>query len=226
MIPKIIHQSWKTKTLGTIEEQYANTWKTLHPQYEYWLHTDEDNLELVTNYYPQWLALYLGYKFDIQRADLARYMYMHQYGGIYADLDLECLRPIDDLLVGRSAVLVKEPDENFVCISNLIANYFLASVRGSNFFFEVLKSILIDSRKDYTRNKFADVLLSTGPVRLMNVYADCSLQRIELPYIFDSSIFTPFTHKEILNNRDGLDGLHQRVSKSAYGIHHFHGSWH
>jgi mannosyltransferase OCH1-like enzyme len=31
------------------------------------------------------------------RADSARYMYMYKYGGLYADLDMECLRPMDEL---------------------------------------------------------------------------------------------------------------------------------
>lgn len=52
------------------------------PDWEYMLHTDIDNDALVSRHY-SWLLP--GYKAmsGIQRADLARYMYMHQYGGVY-----------------------------------------------------------------------------------------------------------------------------------------------
>lgn len=35
---------------------------------------------------------------NIMRADFVRALYMHQYGGVYADLDTWCLRPVDSLL--------------------------------------------------------------------------------------------------------------------------------
>jgi mannosyltransferase OCH1-like enzyme len=35
-----------------------------------------------------------------QKADIARYEIIGRYGGVYLDTDMECLRPIDGLLVG------------------------------------------------------------------------------------------------------------------------------
>ncbi|KAJ3896091.1 hypothetical protein GG344DRAFT_72572 [Lentinula edodes] len=39
------------------------------------------------------------YKYAIQRADAIRYFVLHHYGGVYLDLDVGCLRPLDPLLV-------------------------------------------------------------------------------------------------------------------------------
>jgi mannosyltransferase OCH1-like enzyme len=35
-----------------------------------------------------------------ERSDLLRYELLHRFGGVYLDMDVECLRPIDELLEG------------------------------------------------------------------------------------------------------------------------------
>ena len=47
--------------------------------------------------YPEYLALYDGYSYGIQRADVMRLFFLHKYGGIYIDLDIECKRSLDFL---------------------------------------------------------------------------------------------------------------------------------
>ena len=39
--------------------------------------------------------LYRRYPEMIQRVDAARYMLLHHFGGLYADFDVECVRPLD-----------------------------------------------------------------------------------------------------------------------------------
>ena len=51
------------------------------------------------------LRIYDGYRHPISRADLARYLVVCHYGGIYADLDCEALKPLDDLIAGHRADL-------------------------------------------------------------------------------------------------------------------------
>ena len=42
---------------------------------------------------------------QIHRIDTVRYMYLHYYGGVYVDLDFECLKPMDEYLKGKQLVL-------------------------------------------------------------------------------------------------------------------------
>lgn len=58
------------------------------PDFTYKLWTDELALDFIKTHYPWFLPTYLGYKFDIQRADVIRYFVLHKYGGIYMDLDI------------------------------------------------------------------------------------------------------------------------------------------
>lgn len=53
MIPKIIHQTWKTKELPTDVKNWHLKIKELHPGWDVRLWTDEDNLALVKEHFPQ-----------------------------------------------------------------------------------------------------------------------------------------------------------------------------
>jgi hypothetical protein len=45
------------------------------------LWTDDDNRALVQHHYPWFLATYDAMALNVSRADAARYLYMHKYGG-------------------------------------------------------------------------------------------------------------------------------------------------
>jgi mannosyltransferase OCH1-like enzyme len=77
-IPLIIHQSWKTDQLPAKYLRWQATWKRMHPNWEYKLWTDADNLKLVEQDYPWFLKTYNSFKENISRADVVRYMYMHK----------------------------------------------------------------------------------------------------------------------------------------------------
>ncbi|KAJ8903792.1 hypothetical protein NDN08_000325 [Rhodosorus marinus] len=101
-IPKILHQTYKTKDADKwpVREwvRYRDSWRNNHPASEGWsmkLWTDEDNLELVTKYYPEYLDLYKAIKLGVSRADFARMLYMHLHGGIYADMDVASAEPLE-----------------------------------------------------------------------------------------------------------------------------------
>src|ERR1700675_3934864 len=66
---------------------------------QYMLWTDASSREFIANTYPWFLDTFDGYPYPIQRADAIRYFVLHYYGGIYLDLDIGCLRPLDPLLV-------------------------------------------------------------------------------------------------------------------------------
>ena len=53
------------------------------------LWSDDANRQLFAAHVPELLSLYDGYTNAVERADVARLLYMHVFGGIYADIDLE-----------------------------------------------------------------------------------------------------------------------------------------
>ena len=101
-IPKIIHQTWKTKEVPDHWSSSHEGWIKYHPDYYYVLWTDDMNLELVARWYPDFLEKYQSFPYNIQRVDAVRTFYLHRYGGIYSDLDIEPLKSIDPYLVSTS----------------------------------------------------------------------------------------------------------------------------
>ncbi|KAH7123273.1 glycosyltransferase family 32 protein [Dactylonectria estremocensis] len=95
-VPKLFHQSWKTNTLPAKFQRWSDSCREAHPDWEWVLWTDDDNLRLVKEHFPWLEETYLDLPGPIYRADLARNLYMYKFGGVYADLDTECLLDTTD----------------------------------------------------------------------------------------------------------------------------------
>ncbi|CAL8462282.1 g1813 [Coccomyxa elongata] len=100
--------------------------RDMHPTWEYRLWTDEANRELVRDHYPWLLETYDSFPENIMRADTARVLYLHKYGGLYADLDFEVLQPFDKLLDKDTLVLAAMTDDS--SFNHRIPNAWMASV--------------------------------------------------------------------------------------------------
>ena len=92
-VPPLLHQfapsnrsAWKAVWLAS-----QPSWEHQFRGFEYRLWTDEDLHEFVARRFPAFLPTYLGYAHAINRVDAARYLVLYELGGIYADLDIECL---------------------------------------------------------------------------------------------------------------------------------------
>lgn len=105
-IPSRIFQTWKSKTqFPTNYAFWKSTFTTQNPYFEHVIWDDHDNRAFIENYFPWFLDIYAGYPREIYRADAIRYFYLYAFGGIYADMDVECLRPLDGLLDRGNVVL-------------------------------------------------------------------------------------------------------------------------
>jgi hypothetical protein len=97
-IPKLFHQSWKSDELPAKFKRWSAGCRKHHPDWEWVLWTDDDNLKLVQTYFPWLEETYNNLPGPIYRADFARNLYMYMFGGVYADLDTDCLRPTGEAL--------------------------------------------------------------------------------------------------------------------------------
>jgi hypothetical protein len=161
-IPRIIHQIWKTADLpsGTSE-----SWQHLGADWEWRLWSDADLLTLVQSHYPHLEALYLSYPKNVQRADLGRYLVLDHCGGIYADLDTECLTPPEVLIGDSRIVLCEEPPEHFfharrLGLDSLYFNGTMAGPAKHPFWAHLIQTV---QRCAHAGGR---VLESTGPLAL------------------------------------------------------------
>ena len=95
--PLLLHQSYRSRdTIKPFIKMFMKSWETNYAEVNGWKHvfwTDQDNEDLIRRTLPWMLDTYLGYPHNIQRADIARMAVLRAYGGVYADMDYECLRP-------------------------------------------------------------------------------------------------------------------------------------
>lgn len=97
-IPKTIHYIWLGgNPLPKVAEQCIESWKKYCPDYEIkrW---DESNLNIDCCTYCR--EAYDSKKFAFA-SDVLRFDVLSKEGGIYLDIDVEMLKPIDDLLVNN-----------------------------------------------------------------------------------------------------------------------------
>ena len=80
-IPKLFHQSWMNSTLPAKFEEWSHSCRQANPDWEWVLWTDEDNMKLVEKYAPWFAKTYEALHSEIYRADAARNIYMHVFGG-------------------------------------------------------------------------------------------------------------------------------------------------
>ena len=77
----------------------AETWSALHPRWVFYF-WDESKVESfgLENQHLWDHAVDLSSEPMQFRSDVARYEILHRIGGVWVDMDMECQKPIDDLL--------------------------------------------------------------------------------------------------------------------------------
>lgn len=187
-VTKIVHQSWKTHQLPAMFANLSTTWKSCFPSWKHFFWTDASNLLLVRNYFPWFLPRYQALPHNIMRADAARYMYMYIYGGIYADLDTECLKPFPHLLQNFSLVLGAMKGKAILPEGHT-QNSFLYSTPGHPFWLRLLKYINKHPNKGRAE-------MITGPDALMECVRNYRRLCKDPIKVYAPQYFNPFSWKE------------------------------
>ena len=133
MFPQILHQTWKTKnTLPANFRHWRESFPALNPDFDIRLYDDADNRALLAHTFPQLLPLYDGFPQEIFRVDFIRAVYLFTEGGIYADLDFQCLKPLSELPANSSQVILGRMGTDPAFLHS-IPNAFMASAAGQGF---------------------------------------------------------------------------------------------
>ena len=163
-IPLLIHQTWKTTTIPVEWVGYRDSWLRHHPAWRHVLWTDDDLERLVVERYPWFLPAFRAFPRQIQRVDAGKYFVLHACGGVYADLDCECLRPLDAIVERGGLIVVRTPDR-------VIDGALLASPPGHPFWLETFAQMRdppywVRPLRGIPPLRASHVLLTTGPQML------------------------------------------------------------
>jgi mannosyltransferase OCH1-like enzyme len=195
--PIIKHSAtWKTDTVSKIIHQTApadksrwnpiwfecqKTWKEKFPDYEYKLWTDEDLDEFIKEKFAWFYPTFKSYDQNIKRIDSARYFILYEYGGIYADMDYECIENFEKNLPMGKVSIAEGKFIDHPIFSEKYQNALMASPPKHPFWNYVIKSLFANKSVDH-------VLFSTGPNVILEAVRDCK-----------SDMFHSLSHAEYTN---------------------------
>ncbi len=213
--PQIIHQTWKDAAIPTGYRDYVETWRRLHPDWQYRLWTDDDLLALVRTDFPALAGMFEEYPHAIMRADLGRYLILREFGGVYADLDSEALLPFDGFCGNPNPVFSYEPHSHTA----------LEFVRNRGFCSVVSNAIAISPARHPFWDDLIDLLVrcrrasnpldATGPFVLSAAIEKTTPAKA--PTLLPAHVFAP---------RDKFgDAVAARGDVPAHAIHHWAGTW-
>ena len=205
MIPKVIHYIWLGgKELPPIAKKCIASWQKYCPDYEIkrW---DESNLDLDKYQFVKDALAAKKYAFasDVFRTDI-----IHKHGGIYFDIDVELVKPIDELLVLDCFM-------GFESSSLINPGLVLASTPNNEDLGNILKIY-----EDLTFNE--DDLFGQTVCEVFTQYfekqgltRENKTQQIGNTTFFSTEYFSP----------KSLSDGKIRKTKNTYAIHHFNASW-
>lgn len=222
-IPKIVHQIWLGSSVPEVYKKWMKTWSEL-AGFEYYLWTDEevkdfkmynrDLFDATSN---------LGEKSDILRLEILR-----KYGGVYVDLDYECLKPevFNELHRGYDFYIGFEPLEHgFTHKFNMIK--VCNAIIGSSPYHPLIEDLITNLKANFLAyQKCCTAIQKTGPSYLTRIICEHELlgfhakRNIYLPCSFFYTTSEPetrylFAHPE----------TPAVIAEETAGFHYWYGSW-
>jgi mannosyltransferase OCH1-like enzyme len=173
IIPKIIHQFWDSQNGDPPSKlllKFTNTWKEENPSFEYKFWNSKTSEAFLVEYFHWFIDRYNSFRYDVLRWDAVRYLILFKFGGVYVDMDYECLEPLDWIYENKNCCFGLDPPEHNWLFnkSYIISNAFMAVVPQHPFFQCLIEKI--SNNNSDVPDKFNYVLETTGPFMLSRLY--------------------------------------------------------
>jgi inositol phosphorylceramide mannosyltransferase catalytic subunit len=204
VIPRILHQIWVGPDPIPAEyAAYMDGWARMHPGWEHRVWTDE-NLPAMRNrdLYDRAEELTPYANVGQFRADLLRYELLWSFGGVYVDVDFECLEPIDELTAGLEAFAAWEVQDRW------IANGIMGAEPAHPF----IDRLITGLPASVAHHRGLRPNVSTGPQYLTGLWRR---HRDELT-VLDANLFYPYLYHQV-----GTPAERGPWPESTIAVHHW-----
>ncbi len=216
-IPKIIHQIWLGSPLPKRFKKYQKSWLIHHPGWRYKLWTDAD----IKNF--TWSNQKSKKLFDDaqnygEKSDILRYELLYRYGGLYIDVDFECLKPFDNLHCCY---------DFYTGISNTASLELNNALIGSAAGHPIMKRCIEDLEDTGSKTDLMAIIERTGPLYFtrcfLNYAQEADKKMHEKIIAFPQSFFYPIpnTISKICTH----DELEHWRQPESYAAHYWACSW-
>lgn len=165
--PALIYQTWKSRSaIPANYRHWRQTFVDLNPDCQVLLWDDDDNRAFIAERFAWALPVYDGYPREIFRADAVRFFFLFEFGGLYADMDTECLQPIRPSATAGSVVLCRMGGNPH--FAHALPNAVMASRPFQIFWLFAIKCMLDAAASPAAATSGPEDL--TGPVLLKRAY--------------------------------------------------------
>ena len=216
-IPRIIHQTApadKSKW-HALWEPCQESWRTKFPDYEYRFWSDEDLERLVQTKYSWFYDTYKGYDRNIKRIDAARYFILYEYGGIYADMDFECINNFEHVIPQGKVSIAESPYKDDGR-GETHQNALMISPPKHPFWEKVFKLLELNKTK-------TDVLYATGPQIIVQAIKESDDSDVNT---LESEKFAPAHDKNFKSAwKNGIKTPQAITDPTIFTRHHGTGVW-
>ena len=173
LVPRVIHQTFKSRASLTVANKAAmETWRVMNPLWEVRFYDDDDCERFVGDHFPEYAEAYASLEKKVEQSDFFRYLVVLKHGGVYADIDTECRRPLDDVVDAKDTFVVGWEDEfatdaraysrHFVRRRQML-NWVFAGAPGHPALIAVAEHIKNGATKVFTKASNRNTLERTGP---------------------------------------------------------------
>jgi mannosyltransferase OCH1-like enzyme len=191
-------------------EKYQQTWIKMHTnrgwEYRLWTDAEVSKIQLINQVYYDEAIAQQQYG---AAADILRWEIIYRFGGVYVDMDYECLRSLDIFHYSYEFYTALQPlDTYFVQLG--------AALFGARPGHPILKHC-IDTIKDDWHKKGAPT--KTGPVHFTKSFYAMAGESNSKDIAFPAGYFYP------LGSRDCVINRAKWLQDGAYAVHHWAKSW-
>lgn len=173
----------------------------MNPDFKYILWNEPQIIDVINKSYPSIMPLYKRYRdVWIARSDIARYVVVHYMGGVYADIDLECTRSLNDLYreIGEKSVALNYSYSPFG-----IANDFFLASRNHEFMAHVIDGLPEADVLYFT--PYLNTIFRTGPMYMLGRYLNYIHQQ-DIYFLQNSQLYTSGKNRDDSWHGHGVDG--------------------
>ena len=235
-IPKIIHMTCKDKhNLSDFYKQNYDSWKKYNEKdgWEIRLYDDDDLINFFETYYPSiYKNIINTYNRIIYKVDIFKILILNKIGGVYVDMDVECLKPIDELIQDKNNKIIfgygpYEHNNGQYKGMKLIECAIMMSVPQHKFW----NDYVIPSLKPQSKCK-GNAVACTGPVFITNNVEQYNKENTSSDIkIMEPIYFYPVNNQMKTRVPDNLIKKTQEMLKThsfpkeSYCVHYFDGAW-
>ena len=222
--PKIIHRIYGFWDTNISKEWKFNCYESCHEESQgfvlmVWNKTTI--IKLLHEHYPWFINTFNAYQYEVQRVDAARYFILHQYGGLYMDMDLFCRYSKSKNITAFFKKIAHNQKAgnsgtNVVVIETepkpLVSNFLIASKRCDTFMNYVIQNLAIYNY--WYILPYPTVMFTTGPGFLTLVLRKFKRDAYSSPNIYR------------LPKEHSVYELSQGIFWKFIGTSGKHGTWH